>query len=85
MLSSRTGAADQQRHEDRLAAETEMRPRSSWVAEALEERATVRFQPSTRMKIRILNGSEMRIGGIIIMPIESRMLAVTISMTMNGT
>ncbi len=45
---------------------------------------TVRFQPSTSKKIRILNGSEMVTGGIIIMPIESSTEATTMSMTMNG-
>jgi hypothetical protein len=46
---------------------------------------TVKFQPSTSKNIKILNGSEMMTGGIIIIPIESKMLATTMSMTMNGT
>ncbi len=70
-------------HEDRFPSERD------GVAEThclklWKSAATVRFQPSTRMKIKILNGSEMITGGIIIMPIESKMLATTMSMTMNG-
>ena len=45
---------------------------------------TVRFQPSTSRKIKILNGSEISTGGIIIMPIDSKTEATTMSMTMNG-
>ena len=44
----------------------------------------MRFQPSTSKKIKILNGSEMITGGIIIMPIDSSTDATTMSMTMNG-
>ena len=44
----------------------------------------VRFQPSTSKKMRILKGSEMITGGIIIIPIESSTDATTMSITMNG-
>jgi len=44
----------------------------------------VRFQPSTNRKIKILNGSEMITGGIIIIPIDSSTEATTMSMMMNG-
>ena len=43
-----------------------------------------RPQPSTRMKSRILNGSEIITGGSIIMPIDISAADTTRSMTRNG-
>ena len=43
-----------------------------------------RFQPSTRMNSRILNGSEMKTGGSIIMPIDINVEETTRSMIRNG-
>jgi len=43
-----------------------------------------RFQPSTRTKSRILNGSEMKTGGSITMPIDISVELTTRSMTRNG-
>ena len=43
-----------------------------------------RFQPSTRMNSRILNGSEMKTGGSIIMPIDINVDETTRSMIRNG-
>jgi hypothetical protein len=40
--------------------------------------------PSTRRKRRILNGMEMSTGGNIIIPIDMRMLEMTMSMMRNG-
>src|ERR1700754_5061407 len=44
----------------------------------------IRFQPSTRMKRRILNGREMKTGGSIIMPIDISVEDTTRSMIRNG-
>ena len=43
-----------------------------------------RFQPSTRTNSRILNGSEMRTGGSIIMPIVISVAPTTRSIIRNG-
>src|SRR3954452_15739140 len=43
-----------------------------------------RFQPSTRMNSRILNGSEMKTGGSIIIPIDINVDETTRSMIRNG-
>ena len=43
-----------------------------------------RFQPSTRTNSRILNGSEMKTGGSIIMPMLISVELTTRSMTRNG-
>ncbi len=43
-----------------------------------------RCQPSTMTKSRILNGSDIIVGGSIIMPMDMSVLATIISMTMNG-
>src|SRR4051794_28072188 len=43
-----------------------------------------RFHPSTRMKRRILNGSEMKTGGSIIIPIDISVDETTRSMIRNG-
>ncbi len=45
---------------------------------------TSRFHPSTITKSMILNGSEIMMGGSIIMPMDRRMDATTISMMRNG-
>ena len=44
----------------------------SWFmsVEALTSERVTRFQPSTRTNSRILNGSEMKTGGSIIMPMD---------------
>ena len=47
------------------------------------ERVT-RFQPSTRTNSRILNGSEMKTGGSIIIPIDISVELTTRSITRNG-
>lgn len=44
----------------------------------------IRYQPSTRMNRRILNGSETSEGGSIIIPMESKMLEITRSITRKG-
>src|SRR3954447_14045487 len=44
----------------------------------------IRFQPSTRMNRRILNGSEMKTGGSIIIPIDINVDETTRSMIRNG-
>src|SRR6478752_8829368 len=44
----------------------------------------IRFQPSTRMNRRILNGREMKTGGSIIMPIDMSVLETTRSMIRKG-
>ena len=46
--------------------------------------AVTRFQPSTRTNSRILNGSEMKTGGSIIMPIAINVEETTRSMIRNG-
>ena len=46
--------------------------------------STMRCQPSTRTKSRILKGSDTVTGGSIIMPIESSVLDTTMSMMING-
>jgi predicted O-linked N-acetylglucosamine transferase (SPINDLY family) len=46
---------------------------------------TSRFQPSIRTKNRILNGSEIDVGGSIIMPIAMVMVATIRSMTRKGS
>ena len=46
--------------------------------------AVTRFQPSTRMNSRILNGREMKTGGSIIMPIDINVDETTRSMIRNG-
>ena len=43
-----------------------------------------RYQPSTKTNNRILNGSEIMIGGSIIMPIDINTEATTISIAKNG-
>src|SRR3989304_6670457 len=43
-----------------------------------------RFHPSTSTKSSSLNGSDINIGGSIIMPIQSRTLATTMSITRKG-
>jgi len=45
---------------------------------------TSRFHPSTRTNNINLKGSDMNIGGSIIIPAERSMLATTISITRNG-
>src|SRR5208283_100005 len=45
---------------------------------------TIRCQPSTSTNNRIFNGSEMVIGGIIIMPMLIRTVATTRSIRING-
>jgi len=45
---------------------------------------TRRYQPSTRTKSRSLNGREMSTGGSIIMPMERRTLATTMSRIRKG-
>ncbi len=43
-----------------------------------------RFQPSAIIKSKILNGREIVVGGSIIMPIDIKTDATTMSITMNG-
>ena len=43
-----------------------------------------RCQPSTRTKSRILNGSEMRTGGSIIIPMDMSVAETIMSMIRNG-
>ena len=45
---------------------------------------TSKFQPSISTKNSILNGSEMTVGGSIIMPIDMVSVATIMSMTRNG-
>ena len=45
---------------------------------------TTKFQPSAMMNSKILNGSEIIIGGSIIIPIASSTLDTTMSTTRNG-
>src|SRR5258708_25809812 len=45
---------------------------------------TMMFQPSTMMKSSILKGREMRTGGSIIIPIDIRTEATTMSIMRNG-
>ena len=42
------------------------------------------FQPSIRMKNKILNGREMTVGGSIIIPMDIVSVATIMSMTRNG-
>src|ERR1700744_5827688 len=44
----------------------------------------IRNHPSTRTNSRSLNGNEMTLGESMLMPMASRMLAITMSMMTNG-
>jgi len=46
--------------------------------------STTRCHPSASTKSNILKGSEIRTGGSIIMPMDNRMVAITMSITRNG-
>jgi len=50
----------------------------------LTNEPTNRFQPSTSTKSMSLNGRDMKMGGNIIMPVDKRTLATTISMIKKG-
>ena len=57
---------------------------SSFTRSSPRATRVTRFQPSTRTNSRILNGSEMKIGGSIIMPMHISVDATTRSMIRNG-
>src|SRR3954471_11376842 len=55
-----------------------------WVWNELTSDCTTRYQPSAATKSSSLNGSEIRTGGSITMPIADSAADTTRSMTMNG-
>ncbi len=44
----------------------------------------IKFQPSAKTNSKILNGIEIVVGGSIIIPIDIKVDATTISITING-
>jgi hypothetical protein len=57
----------------------------SLYAKLLTSEPIIKFQPSARTNNINLKGNEIMMGGSIIMPIESKTLATTMSMIKNGT
>src|SRR4029079_5901652 len=73
---------EDQTHLERVPAELQHRLLGHWKLRTRELMS--RFQPSTSTKIISLNGSEIRTGGSVIMPIEVRIDATTMSRTRKG-
>ncbi len=60
-------------------------PDSEHYPKLLTSEPTSRFHPSAKTNSINLNGNDIMIGGSIIIPIESKTLATTMSMIRNGT
>src|SRR6185436_7069090 len=71
-----------QRHRRRGEVDDDVLVHGQWKLSTRDR--VMRFQPSTRTKSRILNGSEMKTGGSITMPIDISVELTTRSMTRNG-
>src|SRR5690606_28977933 len=74
--------AEDQRHLEGVPPELENGLGTQW--KLLTSAPIRRFQPSTRTKTISLKGSEISAGGSVIMPIEVRIAATTMSRTRNG-